>query len=288
MDGRQGDARRASGLPWVAMTASGLEPRMQRVPPPGGMLPPPDTQISVWWATTDVSLRALEGLRADLDRDTLDRVNALVREEDRRRAVVAHGLLRRLVSACLGLEPGAIAIDRTCANCGAADHGKPTLAGVPSAGRPPLQFNLAHSGEVVAIALAGPGTEVGIDVEAVQPQMRWSTIRRHVFSDAEWDETGATADPTAERFALWARKEAAAKTTGHGLAIDLRHVQIEGPTGTAGFRHGRLEAPERDYPLIVADLPIGHGTAAAIAALTPGGDASLPVPTVQLVRADLR
>ncbi len=270
------------------MTASGLQPRLQRVPPPGGMLPPPDSQISVWWATTDVSPRALESLRADLDRDTLDRVNALVREEDRRRGVVAHGLLRRLVSACLGIDPAAVAIDRTCANCGAADHGKPTLAGGVSAGRPPLQFNLAHSGSVVAVALAGPGTEVGIDVEAIQAEMRWSTIRRHVFSDAEWDETGATDDPTAERFALWARKEAAAKTTGHGLAIDLRHVQIEGPTGAAGFRTGRLEAPERDYPLVVADLPIGHGTAAAIAALIPAGQTALPAPTVQLVQADLR
>ena len=252
------------------------------------MLPPPDSQISVWWATTDVSLRVLESLRADLDRDTLDRVNALVREEDRRRAVVAHGLLRRLVSACLGLEPGAVAIDRTCANCGAADHGKPTLGGGPAATRPPLQFNLAHSGTVVAIALAGPGTEVGIDVEAIQPQMRWSTIRRHVFSDAEWEETGEDDDPTAERFALWARKEAAAKTTGHGLAIDLRHVQIEGPTSPSGFRVGRLEAPERDYPLVVADLDIGHGVAAAIAALTPEGTQGQPAPTVQLVRADLR
>lgn len=272
------------------MTASGLEPRTQRVPPPGGMLPPPDSQISVWWATTDTSSGVLEGLRADLDRDTLDRVNALVREEDRRRAVLAHGLLRRLVSACLGVEPHAIAIDRTCANCGAADHGKPTLAGTAPGGRPPLQFNLAHSGTVVAIALAGPGTEVGIDVEAVQPQMRWSTIRRHVFSDAEWDATEATTDPTATRFALWARKEAAAKTTGHGLAIDLRHVEVDAePTGPTSFRAGTLEAPEQDYPLVVADLPIGHDTAAAVAVLAPGGSAALldAPPTIDLIRADL-
>ncbi len=252
------------------------------------MLPPPDSQIAVWWATTDVSPGVLEQLRAELDRDTLDRVNALVREEDRRRAVLAHGLLRRLVSACLGVAPADIAIDRTCANCGAADHGKPTLAGVAASARPPLQFNLAHSGSVVAVALAGPDTEVGIDVEAIQPEMRWSTIRRHVFSDAEWDETGAADDPTAERFALWARKEAAAKTTGHGLAIDLRHVQISGPADPGGFRAGRLEAPERDYALVVADLQIGQGTAAAIAALTPeGGTAGQAPPTVQVVRADL-
>lgn len=283
----RGDVSSAVWLPWGAMTAPRLEPRAQRIPPPGGLLPPPDAQISVWWATSDVSAGALEGLRADLDRDTLDRVNALVREEDRRRAVLAHGLLRRLVAACLGTEPGSIAIDRTCANCGAADHGKPTLAGAPAGVRPPLQFNLAHSGSVVAVALAGPGTEVGIDVEAIQPEMRWSTIRRHVFSDAEWDETGAAPDPTADRFALWARKEAAAKTTGHGLAIDLRHVTITGPPLDSGFLPGRLEAPERDYDLVVADLPIGHGTAAAIAALTPPGAKPANAPSVTLVRADL-
>ncbi|MBJ7470997.1 MAG: 4'-phosphopantetheinyl transferase superfamily protein [Solirubrobacteraceae bacterium] len=269
------------------MTAPGLDTRAQRVPPPGGMPPPPDGLISVWWATTDVAPSVVESLRADLDRDTLGRVNALVREEDRHRAILAHGLLRRLVAACLGLAPSAISIDRTCANCGAADHGKPTLAGFASAARPPLQFNLAHSGNVVAVALAGPGTEVGIDVEAIQPQMRWSTIRRHVFSDAEWNDTGEAENPTTERFALWARKEAAAKTTGHGLAIDLRHVRIDGPTGPAGFRAGTLEAPERDYPLVVADLPIGHATSAAVAALTSAGAPSVPL-TMQLIRADLR
>lgn len=275
------------------MSATGLDTRTQRVPPPGGLLPPPDSQISVWWATTDVGSGVLEGLRSDLDRDTVDRVNALVREEDRRRAVLAHGLLRRLVSACLGVEPHAIAIDRTCANCGAADHGKPTLAsGVWSgAGRAPLQFNLAHSGTVVAIALAGPQTEVGIDVEAIQPQMRWSTIRRHVFSDDEWDDAEATPDPTATRFALWARKEAAAKTTGHGLAIDLRHAEIDAGNGVgvAGFRAGKLAAPEQDYPFVVADLPIGHDTAAAVAVLAPGGTTAMldAPPTVELIRAQL-
>lgn len=256
------------------------------------MLPPPDSQISVWWTTTDVDPGTLEGLRLDLDRDTLDRVNALVREEDRRRSILAHGLLRRLVAACLGIEPHVIGIDRTCANCGAADHGKPTLASSALAGgRPPLQFNLAHSGTVVAVALAGPGTEVGLDVEAVQAQMRWSTIRRHVFSDEEWDDAEATPDPTATRFALWARKEAAAKTTGHGLAIDLRHVEVQAGSGTgpAGFRIGKLEAPERVYPLVVADLPIGHDTAAAVAVLAPAGAAAMldAPPTVELIRAQL-
>lgn len=273
------------------MTASGLDSRAQRVPPPGGMLPPPDTQISVWWATTDVDQGVLEGLRTDLDRDTVDRVNALVREEDRRRAILAHGLLRRLVAACLGTEPHAIGIDRTCANCGAADHGKPTLKTGATGGRPPLQFNLAHSGTIVAVALAGPNAEVGIDVEAIQPQMRWSTIRRHVFSDDEWDDAEATPDPTATRFALWARKEAAAKTTGHGLAIDLRHVEITPGSGAgpAGFRAGKLVAPEQTYPLVVADLPIGHDTAAAVALLTPGGTAVVlnAPPAVELIRAQL-
>lgn len=274
------------------MTASGLQPHAQRVPPPGGMLPPPDQHISIWWATTDVDPATLEGLRADLDRDTVDRVNALVREEDRRRAIIAHGLLRRLVAACLGVQPHAIVIDRTCANCGAADHGKPTLGShLSSAGQPPLQFNLAHSGTIVAVALAGAQTKVGIDVEAIQPQMRWSTIRRHVFSDTEWDDAEATADPTATRFALWARKEAAAKTTGHGLAIDLRHVDVAPApgSGATGFRPGTLQAPEQTYPLVVTDLPIGHDTAAAVAVLTPDGSAAAleAPPTVQLIRAQL-
>jgi 4'-phosphopantetheinyl transferase len=272
------------------MSEDGTEQLARPVPPPAGLVPPTGDEVFVWWATTDVSPSVLESLRGDLDEDTLARTNALVREADRRRTIVAHGLLRRVVAACTGTEPAAIVIQRICASCGASDHGKPSLVTPAGAGRPPLQFNLAHSGHVVAVAVAGPDTDVGIDVEALQDGFDWLPARRHVFTDAEWGTTDAAGDPAAERFALWARKEAAAKTTGHGLAIDLVHVAIDAPTpadsGDGGLvRRGRLVAPERTYELTVADVALAHDTAAAVAVLDQRG--APQTPRITLARADL-
>lgn len=266
------------------MSVPRVDPRPQRLPPAGTLAPPTDDEIAVWWATTDAPAWVFEALRADLDSDTLARVNALVREEDRHRAILAHGLLRRLVAACTGLAPGKVTIDRTCASCGDTDHGKPSLA-TPTGGPPSLQFNLAHSGSFVAVALAGANVDVGIDVEAVQGDYDWLPARRHVFTEQEWEETGVFADPVAARFGLWARKEAAAKTTGHGLAIDLTHVALDADPHADGYARGVLTAPERRYPLLVADLEIAPDLAAAVAVLAPGDEREPP--QVVVTRADL-
>jgi hypothetical protein len=55
--------------------------------------------------------------------------------------------------------------------------------------------------------------------------MDWAPLRRNVFGDAEWEATAATADPERERFATWARKEAAVKASGHGLSLGLSGVR---------------------------------------------------------------
>lgn len=254
------------------------------VPPAGGLAVPTGDQVSVWWSTTDVGAATLEAMRTELDDDMLARTNAMVREADRRRSIVAHSLLRRLVAACTGQDPAAVRISRTCASCGSTDHGKPSLATGPGTGRPPLRFNLAHSGDVVAVALAAPGTEVGIDVETIQADFDWLPARRHVFTDAEWL---ATAGPgaSAARFALWARKEAAAKTTGHGLAIDLAHVAIDPPLGPAvgaGAARAHLTAPEAGYEMLVADIALAPHIAAAVATLGPEGPPRITVQRARL------
>lgn len=248
----------------------------------------------MWWATVrDVHAPLLEVLRAELDDDTVARINAMVRDEDRTRSIVAHGLLRRLVAATTGVEPAAVRIRRICATCGAADHGKPELVTAGTGTRPPLQFNLAHSGGLVAVALAGPSTGVGIDVEVYKHDFDWLPARRHVFTDTEWASTTAADDASTARFTLWARKEAAAKTTGHGLAIDLVHVQIDdapAPLGELdgdlppGLHRARLTAPERIYDLAVVDFDLDGTAAGAVATHAPPGAAP---PRVTVVRANL-
>ncbi len=273
---------RSGAVTSLGMTAHPGTAAEQPIPASGTLAIPGEGEVRVWWASTRVPTSTVEALRADLDDETMGRVNAMVRDADRTRGILAHGLLRRLVSAYTGQEPAAVTLTRACASCGATDHGKPMLLARGGGGRPPLQFNLAHSGEIVAVALAGPSTPIGVDVESLQEDFDWAPTRRHVFTDDEWDTTCADADPSAARFALWARKEAAAKATGHGLAIDLVRVPISREPHGDGARRGRLQATERAYELLVTDVVTAPGTAAAVATVGTGR-----APIVRVARAAL-
>jgi 4'-phosphopantetheinyl transferase len=181
-------------------------------------------------------------LAAGLDAATLERLARFRQPADRDRGLAGHGLLRRLLGAVTGTPPAAVGLATWCASCGLDDHGKPYLPD-PAGGEPALQFNLSHSGSVVAVALAAPGLDVGVDVESRERTVDWATLRRSVFADEEWELTSGRPDPAAARTDLWSRKEAAAKATGHGLARSLRSVRVIGPpppgtghgwTGTSG------------------------------------------------------
>ena len=61
-----------------------------------------------------------------------------------------------MIAACTGREPADISFDRTCRECG-RPHGKPVLR------HGALEFSVAHSGDLVAVAVAT--APVGVDVE---------------------------------------------------------------------------------------------------------------------------
>lgn len=195
--------------------AAAVELQDVAVPPPG--------EVHVWWATAgdglDVATR--RRLLRDVDERTRHRVARYVRQADQDRGLLAHSLMRRVLAAFVGGAPAAVPIEVGCVSCGSTEHGKPRLAA--SAGPVTVEFNLTHSGRVVALAVARPGTGVGIDVEAIR-RIDWETLRRNVFGDEEWELTAAAPEPTAARFAAWARKEAALKATGHGLSLPLAKV----------------------------------------------------------------
>lgn len=229
--------------------------------------------IELWWSSIDLPPGALDALRADLDASTRTRIELLVRPDDRRRAVVAHGLLRRRVSELLGVPPTQVEVMRRCATCGATDHGKPEIVPVPGAPAPPA-VNLAHSGSVAVVALSAAGP-VGVDVEAERPNMDWVSHHSHVFSDAEWAATERAADPQAARLAAWTRKEAAAKATGHGVAVGLERVGIAEAPDDGGWHAVAL--PDGLGPAHVHDVELQAGHAAAVAVTGTGPTPCLTV-----------
>ncbi|MFI5311017.1 MAG: 4'-phosphopantetheinyl transferase family protein [Gemmatimonadales bacterium] len=150
--------------------------------------------------------------------------------------------------------------------------GKPVID-VP-AGAAPLWVNLAHSGNVLAVAVTRSG-EVGVDVEAEDRAVDRDAIARRFFSDAEARALAAlpeAAEPAAF-IAAWVCKEAVLKAVGDGLAIPLREVELAITPSSPDSAPRLLRVPA-DYGSIaewsLLALAPRPGMAGAVAVRAPG------------------
>lgn len=107
------------------------------------------------------------------------------------------------------------------------ENGKPYLVNAPG-----IYFNMAHSGDYAALAIADE--EVGIDIEAYGSPSRMKQVIKRVLSSKERDyidkKYGLTADDSDLNcmfYRIWSMKESIIKCIGTGLATDLREVEIE-------------------------------------------------------------
>lgn len=218
----------------------------------------------VWWsraeASPDVVAMLLDRLAA-ADPATAERARRLRSDDDRRRMVLGHALLRGRLASAAGILPGDVRVQRRCLTCGSREHGKPEPGG-ELAGR--FQVNLSHAGDLVAVVVAPAGNGgggVGIDVERKRPGVDWSSLRRHVMDAAEWARTEHDSDPEDLRWRAWARKEAVVKATGHGLASALAQVPVLPVEGAAREVAGWVLTRVPDAPgrVAVTDITLGDG-----------------------------
>ncbi|KAA9132920.1 4'-phosphopantetheinyl transferase family protein [Microbacterium caowuchunii] len=103
------------------------------------------------------------------------------------------------------------------------DGGKPRFAATPDA-----DFSVAHSGDVVLVAV-GTGVQVGADVEAA-PFAAFDSpaLTRRMCTGAETAALRAVPAPDRADAAasLWTAKEAFVKALGEGLRRDVRTVPV--------------------------------------------------------------
>lgn len=154
------------------------------------------------------------GLYAILSPSELERAGRFRFERDRRRYVVAHAWLRRLLALYTGRDPAGLSFRL-------GPHGKPSLEGETA--REGLSFNMSHSGEVALYALAR-GRRVGVDVEKVRPDIEHQALAGRFFSPREAQSLrGLPAKARLRAFyACWTRKEAYLKGRGEGLSFSPR------------------------------------------------------------------
>jgi 4'-phosphopantetheinyl transferase len=188
----------------------------------------PDGIVDAWWFDTRTVTVGPSGL-ADLDRAERSRAEAFMFPADRHRYQVAHMMLRRVLARYTGTPPAQLSLGRQrCPHCGAA--GKPVLLPRPGADTVP-SFSLAHSGDMVIVAVAG--RPVGVDVERDAAGCVCSLAGALHPADAAWLAGLDEPERHEAIITCWVRAEAVLKCTGQGISHGLGGFPVR-PGGTAG------------------------------------------------------
>jgi 4'-phosphopantetheinyl transferase len=215
----------------------------------------------VWWARRQDASPRLSGL---LDHAEQERWAAYRHDADRERFLVGCGLAKTVIAACTGQRPAEVSFDRTCRRCG-QPHGKPVVR------RGDLEFSVAHSGDLVAVAVAT--APVGVDVEQLEGRPHElgggdpDALARMVLADEERAALAAVPPSGRARAFLvaWTRKEAVTKATGDGLRVPFGDVVVA--TDTAVPRLLAWPYPQDPQSVSLLDLDTVPGYVAALAVL---------------------
>lgn len=128
----------------------------------------------------------------------------LSQRADKHRCLVAGIMIQRILGAAEVLTTA---------------KGKPYIPGGP-------EFSVAHSGDLVLLAVAGGS--VGVDVEHHRP-VNWSKVAERFFTPTEQSWLQRSPDPLQSFFDLWTLKESVVKESGEGISeITLLPVLSEG------------------------------------------------------------
>lgn len=228
-------------------------------------------QVHLWrvsLAPPSTTLELLEGLLSPQERERCHRFH---REGDRRRSIVTRAALRRVLSLYLGEEPQRLHIRQ-------GPSGKPFLAGpeqiaIPSrpvgAAAPPeaapLEFNLSDSAEMALVAVSRE-RRVGVDIERLREVSGMEAVLERFFSEEEQQFVRSLGHEKRRRafFALWTRKEAAAKALGWDLFSALARFSLPPAVPSPSGFLVRLPSEPAGGRWLVRDLAPAHGYAGAV------------------------
>ncbi|RMD93916.1 MAG: 4'-phosphopantetheinyl transferase superfamily protein [Calditrichaeota bacterium] len=170
-------------------------------------------EVHVWYASLEQSKNFLYRLSRTLSVQELQRAQRFYFQKDREHYIIAHGILRDILSRYLKIEP-------TQLNFYCNPFGKPYLT--ENSGGQFLKFNLSHSDGIAMYAIAH-NREVGIDVERIRPDFASEQIAERFFSQQEIAILRSLPENLQVEgfFNCWTRKEAFIKAIGQGLSFGL-------------------------------------------------------------------
>lgn len=149
-----------------------------------------------------------------LDDGELARMQRFVFPQDRHRLLVAHAMLRSVLSL---YGDTAAATWRFVTGV----HGKPALAAETTL--PDADFNLSHSGPFAVLAVSSGCRYTGVDIEFHRPARNFHGLAERHFASSEAQRLHALGEPelSAEFYDIWTLKEAFVKAVGEGLTQSL-------------------------------------------------------------------
>jgi 4'-phosphopantetheinyl transferase len=204
----------------------------------------------------DISPAEVARLHSLLSKEEQARAARFLSPLHRDRFAVAHGRLREILGARLGVSPSSLVFD-------VAQHGKPHLAGAQAGSG--VQFNLSHSGDRGLVGWAND-RQLGVDIELWRPLGDEAALVRRFFSPVE--NAAYEGLPAAGRtqgfFECWTRKEAYIKAVGRGLGLPLDSFDVSFGPGTepALLRSSAEVRTDRAWSLAAPDL--GQGISMAV------------------------
>ena len=201
----------------------------------------------------------LRAMRRLLTPDEEDRAARYRFDRDRHAFECTRAALRTLAGRYSGLAPAEVRFSY-------GSKGKPGTTGI--------SFNASSSGDVALAAFSSSGL-VGVDVEAMRPDVSVRALARRFFSVPENEalEGLAEQDLVAGFYRCWTRKEAFVKALGEGLSFDLGRVEVStGGSARVVSIDGDRAAAER---WSMRDLAPRPGYAGVVAVDSPDAEVSL-------------
>ncbi|MFZ5918973.1 MAG: 4'-phosphopantetheinyl transferase family protein [Chloroflexota bacterium] len=218
-------------------------------------------EVHVWRVPLDDPAVDVTSLHGALVEDERQRAARFYFARDRRRFVVARGMLRFFLGRYLDAKPASLRFRYSA-------HGKPSLAA--GWGGDTLRFNISHANGLAVLAFA-LGREVGVDVEYIRPDLARLDVAEMFFSAQEVAVLRALPAEAQARafFDCWTRKEAYIKARGEGLSLPLDQFDVSLSPGEPARLLSTPGDPSEAARWSLRALWPGPGYAAALAAEGP-------------------
>lgn len=220
-----------------------------------------DQQVHLWSIPLALSCKAIDSYVSLLDKNELQRANALRINSNKKKFLIKRGSLRQLLSYYLSSEPVSVRFAY-------AKHGKPYIE--PSINPDNIRFNISDSHDMALVAITR-GKEVGVDLEYDRHLDYMEELADYLLTPSENKHLHCLPAPIRNKRFLhyWTVKEAYLKYTGQGM-IDLGMDRIETCfDSSASMRISRIEGRKvSPTSLSVFQPPINSYSCSVV---VPGG-----------------